>query len=97
MSEQTAAASRRCRLCGTNDLLTKHHLLKKRSARIVRLHHGLKNRAVLLCRPCHDRFHSGSPESRQAAWDELTPLLTVAERKLRELRPMRELWELKLS
>lgn len=91
----SSAAS--CRLCGATEGLTRHHLLKKRSARIVFLRHGLRNRKVLLCRPCHDRFHSGPPESRRAAWDELLPLLTPAERRLRELAPKLELWERKLG
>ena len=93
---QIAASTCACRLCGTTSNLTRHHLLKKRSARLVRIAHGLRNRTVWLCRSCHDRFHSGPPEDRRAAWDELLPLLTEKERRLYELRPLGELWESKL-
>lgn len=81
-----------CRLCGTTANLTKHHLLKRESARLVGT-----NRQVVLCRPCHDRFHRGLPKARAQAWDELRAVLTPDEvALLDDPRRIPELWETKL-
>ncbi len=79
----------RCLMCGHEEGLTKHHLLKRRSAQRVG-----RNLTVKLCRPCHNRFHQGSSQSRREAWDELLPLLTDDERSVREHSDrLPELWE----
>lgn len=85
--------SRICRLCGTSELLTIHHLLKKRSARLIG-----RNQTILLCRECHDRLHSGEPELRADAYRELRQVLSSGESDLLN-DPLRipELWETKLS
>lgn len=82
-----------CRLCGTYENLTKHHLLKRRSARLVG-----RNMTVVLCRECHNRLHKGRPEARADAYRELRQTLSAAETALLDdPRRINEFWELSLS
>lgn len=79
-------------MCETTKNLTQHHILKRRSfARIG------ENALVTLCRSCHDRLHSGSPESRATAYTELRSVLEDYELDLLD-HPARipELWETRL-
>jgi 5-methylcytosine-specific restriction endonuclease McrA len=81
-----------CRHCGSTENVTRHHLLKRRSARALG-----ENRIVPLCRPFHDRLHKGSPLERAAAYAELRAVLTEDERALLDRKPFPEHWETKLG
>jgi len=82
-----------CRMCGATESLTKHHVLKRRSFQLIG-----ENALIDLCRSCHDRLHSGSPEERLYAYDELRTVMTDRELRLLD-HPERisELWESRLA
>lgn len=80
-----------CRMCGTTEGLTKHHLLKRKSAAIIG-----RNMTVKLCRSCHDRLHKGAPNDRDQAWKDLP--MTYEESMLRsDPRRLQELWETRVT
>ncbi len=80
-----------CRHCGTTENVTRHHLLKRRSAQALG-----DNRVILLCRSFHERLHKGFPTEREVAYAELRAVLTDDERALLDRKPFPELWELRL-
>lgn len=81
-----------CRLCGTMENLTKHHLLKRRSARLIG-----HNMTVWLCRSDHDRLHKGDSLDRADAYRELRQVLSADETALLDdPRKLVEHWELKV-
>lgn len=81
-----------CRICASDDDLTRHHLLLRRAARI----HGLKNKKVWLCRACHDGLHKGTAHARAAAHDALRAVLSDEELAILATKPRREIWEMRL-
>lgn len=85
-------AVRVCRLCGTTDGLTRHHILKRSSARIIG-----RNLTIWLCRLDHDRLHKGLPAERAAAYRELRQVLSRDELALlNDPRRRTEHWETKV-